>query len=112
MPFEDRFDDIASLIHDTAIEVFEQYKDFFALPQIDRLDWVTSAGAIQQQIWQKIVEADLVFCDITGYNPNVMLESGVWLGTIYGVCGLHRCVDGFSRTSSHERRFSSPRNPR
>jgi hypothetical protein len=77
MPFEDRFDDIASLIHDTAVEMFEQYKDFFALPQIDRLDWVTSAGAIQQQIWQKIVEADLVFCDITGHNPNVMLESGV-----------------------------------
>jgi hypothetical protein len=77
MPFQDRFDDIAALIHDTALEVFEQFKDFFALPQIDRLDWVTSSGAIQQQIWQKIIEADLIFCDITGYNPNVMFESGV-----------------------------------
>src|SRR5205823_290235 len=32
---------------------------------------------IQQQIWQKIIEADLVICDMTEYNPNVMFESGV-----------------------------------
>jgi len=46
-------------------------------PLIERLDWVTFSGAIQQQIWQKIFEADLVFCDITSYNPNVMFEGGV-----------------------------------
>jgi len=62
MPFKDPFDDIASLIHDTAVEAFEPFKDFFALPRIERLDWVTSAGAIQQQIWQKIIEADLIIC--------------------------------------------------
>lgn len=77
MPFDKKFDDIATLIHDTANEVFQQFRDFFALPQVDRLDWVTSSGAIQQQIWQKIIEADLVICDLTGYNPNVMFESGV-----------------------------------
>lgn len=77
MPFDKAFDDIAALIHDTANAVFAQFRDFFELPQVDRLDWVTSSGAIQQQIWQRIVEADLVICDLTGYNPNVMFESGV-----------------------------------
>jgi hypothetical protein len=77
MPFDKSFDDIAALVHETTNAVFEQFRDFFALPQVDRLDWVTSSGAIQQQIWQKIVEADLVICDLTGYNPNVMFESGV-----------------------------------
>jgi hypothetical protein len=77
MPFDRTFDDIATLIHDTANAVFEQFKDFFDLPQVDRLDWVTSSGAIQQQIWQKIIEADLVICDLTGHNHNVMFEAGV-----------------------------------
>jgi hypothetical protein len=77
MPFAKPFDDISALIHDTVTAVFEHFKDFFELPQVDRLDWVTSSGAIQQQIWQKIAEADLVICDLTGYNPNVMIESGV-----------------------------------
>jgi hypothetical protein len=77
MPFDKSFDDIAALIHDTTNAVFQGFKDFFELPQVDRLDWVTSSGAIQQQIWHKIMEADLVICDLTGYNPNVMLESGV-----------------------------------
>jgi len=31
---------------------------------------------IQQEIWREIEEADLIFCDITGYNPNVMFEAG------------------------------------
>src|ERR1700722_12841909 len=77
MPFDKSFDDIAALIHETTNAVFEQFRDFFELPQVDRLDWHTSSGAIQQQIWQRIAEADLVICDITGYNANVMLESGV-----------------------------------
>jgi hypothetical protein len=77
MPFDKSFDDIAALIHETTNIVFEQFRDFFELPQVDRLDWHTSSGAIQQQIWQRIAEADLVVCDLTGYNANVMLESGV-----------------------------------
>lgn len=77
MPFDQKFDDVATLIHDTVNAVFDQFKDFFGLPQVDRLDWISSSGAIQQQIWQKIIEADLVICDLTGYNPNVMFESGV-----------------------------------
>src|SRR5580693_620499 len=77
MPFSKKFDEVTALIHDTARAVFEQFRDFFELQKIDRLDWIASSGAIQQQIWQKIIEADLVICDLTEYNPNVMFESGV-----------------------------------
>lgn len=77
MPFAPPFDDIATLIHDTTNAVFQDFKDFFGLPEIARLDWVSSSGAIQEQIWRKIIEADLVICDLTDYNANVMFESGV-----------------------------------
>src|SRR4029079_972736 len=50
---------------------------FQDLPSIQRLDWLTSSGVIQQDIWREIYEADLVFCDITGYNANVLFEAGV-----------------------------------
>ncbi len=79
MPFETRFNQIAEVIK----EIVENYVKSFnvkfgmELPVIKRIDWLTSTGIIQQEIWQEIAEADLVFCDITGYNPNVMFESGV-----------------------------------
>lgn len=79
MPFETRFNQIAEVIK----EIVENYVKSFhvkfgmELPVIKRIDWVTSTGIIQQEIWQEIAEADLIFCDITGYNPNVMFESGV-----------------------------------
>ena len=34
-------------------------------------------ASIQAQIWDSIVEADLIICDLTGHNPNVMFEAGV-----------------------------------
>jgi hypothetical protein len=78
MPFEKQFDEVASIVHDAIYSLISQFGDALGgLPHIERLDWVTSSGAIQQQIWQKILEADLVFCDITSYNPNVMFEAGV-----------------------------------
>jgi hypothetical protein len=79
MPFEGRFDQVAEIIRTTVLRSFESFPKFFNFDQatINRLDWVTSAGVIQQEIWQEIERADLVFCDITGYNPNVMFESGV-----------------------------------
>jgi hypothetical protein len=80
MPFESRFDQIASLIEDVVTESVKQISVTYSmmqLPNIERLDWVTSSGVIQQEIWRKIKEADLIFCDITGYNPNVMFETGV-----------------------------------
>jgi hypothetical protein len=32
---------------------------------------------VQTQLWDRIASADLVFCDLTGQNPNVMFEAGV-----------------------------------
>ena len=82
MPFEGRFDEVAKHIKNTVSKVAKQLitDDVLGMQQpvdIKRLDWVTSSGVIQQEIWQEIVEADIIFCDITGYNPNVMFESGV-----------------------------------
>lgn len=79
MPFESRFNQIADEIRTCLDEVKNFNPNIFgiSLPQITRLDWVTSSGVIHNEIWEKVVEADLVFCDITGYNSNVMFESGV-----------------------------------
>lgn len=79
MPFEDRFNAVAELIRSAVSEVLERFRDFefMDLPNIRRLDWVSSAGVIQQEIWREIRAADLVFCDLTGYNANVMFEAGV-----------------------------------
>jgi hypothetical protein len=76
MPFESRFAQVATIIHDVVLELVTK-KFGMDLPEVKRLDWITSSQAIQQEIWQEIFEADLVFCDITGYNPNVMFECGV-----------------------------------
>src|SRR5258706_11613669 len=75
-------EDVHRLIESTVkvvVAVFKSF-DFDELPRVERLDWVTSSGVIQQQIWMKIFEADLVFCDVTGYNANVMFEAGVCAG--------------------------------
>jgi hypothetical protein len=81
MPFESRFDDVAKIIHDTVEQVAksETFGSYFSMPraEIKRIDWITSSGVIQNEIWLEIASADLVFCDITGYNPNVMVEAGV-----------------------------------
>jgi hypothetical protein len=75
MPFEQRFDQIAEVIRATVLNVATTF--LTQQPCIDRVDWITSTGIIQQEIWQRVEEADLVFCDITGFNPNVLFESGV-----------------------------------
>lgn len=78
MPVETRFDEVAKTIKDV---VEDRIKHFYVVPPtepvVERLDWVTSSGIIQQEIWTKILDSDLIFCDITGYNPNVMFECGV-----------------------------------
>lgn len=79
MPFEKRFNQVAELIEQAVRQRVSSILLPYSkqLPEIERLDWITSSGVIQQEIWQKISDADLVFCDITGYNPNVMFEAGV-----------------------------------
>lgn len=79
MPLEERFDEVAEIIKE---EVEKRINLFDHLlpptePFVERLDWVISSGVIQQEIWRKIIDSDLIFCDITGYNPNVMFECGV-----------------------------------
>ena len=79
MPFDSRFNQVAQIIEATVREAILPFeRDFgMAQPVVKRLDWVVSAQVIQQEIWREIIEADLVFCDITGHNPNVMFECGV-----------------------------------
>ena len=79
MPFKSSFDRVADVLKSVVSATVEQLSFAFHqhLPQIERIDWITSSAAIQQEIWQKIWEADLIFCDITGFNQNVMFEFGV-----------------------------------
>jgi hypothetical protein len=79
MPFETRFNKIAELIQNRFNEIFKNNHGIlgFQEAKINRLDWVISTGVIHYEIWQEILSADLIFCDITGYNPNVMFEAGV-----------------------------------
>ena len=76
MPFEGRFDKVSDVI-ETEVKNVAAHFPLENLPHINRLDWVTSSGVIQQEIWREIYEADLIFCDITGYNANVIFEAGV-----------------------------------
>lgn len=41
-----------------------------------RLDQVAVAGSITEQLYQGIETSDLIICDITHSNPNVMYELG------------------------------------
>jgi len=80
MPFKGaRYDQLAEIVKSVVTGAADAIgKHFhFADPVIERLDWVLTGGAIQNQIWTKIVEADLVVVDLTGHNPNVMFEAGV-----------------------------------
>jgi hypothetical protein len=83
MPFEKRFNTISDTIKECFNEVFFKQPDILGVVLADqptiinRLDWVISSGVIPTEIWEEILKADLIFCETTGYNPNVMFESGV-----------------------------------
>ncbi len=79
MPLERRFDAVAKIIKEEVEKHINRFRHLAppTEPFVERLDRVTSSGVIQQEIWRKIIDADLIFCDITGYNPNVMFECGV-----------------------------------
>jgi hypothetical protein len=80
MPFQSpRFDHLADVLRqivDVGVNRFLPAGQI-GTTVIERLDWVTSAGAIQHQIWDRTANADLIFCDLTGQNANVMFEAGV-----------------------------------
>ncbi len=75
MPFKDDFNAVTDLIKEVVEAVNAKFR--MPLPEIQRLDWVTSSNVIHQEIWREILSADLIFVDITGFNPNVMVELGV-----------------------------------
>ncbi len=79
MPFKKKFNIVAEILKDIVEKTVNDFlhPTTIELPQIVRLDWVKNSDAIQNQIWQEIIEADLVFCDITGLNSNVLFELGV-----------------------------------
>lgn len=79
MPFERRFDIVAKEIGNCVKVVTAPNPEFpdQADSRVDRLDWVTSSGVIHNELWNEMAGADIIFCDITGYNPNVMFEGGV-----------------------------------
>jgi hypothetical protein len=80
MPFEGRFNRVAEEIHNCLDEVYKNNQGLLGMSLeniLIRLDWVTSSGVIHDEIWEQVTTADLIFCDVTGYNPNVMFESGV-----------------------------------
>lgn len=80
-PFESRFNTISESIKNQFNTIYDRYPGVLGFnllsAEIKRLDWITSAGVIQNEIWDEIINADLIICDITGYNPNVLFESGV-----------------------------------
>lgn len=82
MPSKSEFAVVAELvrarIHEVAEQLFQTYG--LHLPEINRIEWIRSSGVIQNQIWRELLAADLVLCDITEHNPNVMFEAGVAAG--------------------------------
>lgn len=79
MPFKPEFEKVSETIREVVEEIIEaRYQEFnFNVPRVKRLDWFDTAGVIHDQLWRELASADLVFCDITELNPNVMYELGV-----------------------------------
>src|SRR5439155_20481177 len=75
MPFHSaRFDHLADLLKRIVQDAVNRLLPAGQIGDavVERLDWVSSAGVIQHQIWDRIASADLIFCDLTGQNANVM----------------------------------------
>jgi hypothetical protein len=83
MPYKSDFAVVTELIKTQVNAVAEKLFQVYGmhdLPEIKRIEWIKSSGVIQDQIWRELLAADLVICDITEYNPNVMFEAGVAAG--------------------------------
>lgn len=75
-PYEPRkrWDDLFNLISSVATNVGKTHN-----VRIDcfRSDSIASAGIIHPEIWNALRTADILVCDVTGQNGNVMLELGI-----------------------------------
>ncbi len=71
---KEKWNEVYALIHDAATNVAEQYK--LPLKCIRAVD-IVSSGMIHPEIWRLIRTADIIICDVTGHNGNVILELGV-----------------------------------
>jgi hypothetical protein len=75
-----------------AIEEYnEKHKNSIILPI--RADDVKKSGSILADVIKRICQSDLVITDITGYNPNVLLECGLRLAVRNSVHILIRHKD-------------------
>ena len=70
----DVFDDLYSLIQQVCDLLGQQLA---CRVECVRADRIASSGVIQAEIWHQIQSADAVIADVTGLNPNVLIELGV-----------------------------------
>lgn len=70
----ERWDEIYSLIDDVVTQIAQSYH--LPLRCIRAID-IVSTGMIHPEIWELVRTADIVVCDVTGHNGNVVLELGV-----------------------------------
>jgi hypothetical protein len=99
--FEDLAREVERIVRDCTERVLPTVQIGPAV--VERLDWVNAAGTIQDQIWERISRADLIFCDLTGQNPNVMFEAGVcaaWKRVEQVICRFSKRRDPFLTTFS------------
>ena len=68
-PFKEPFNDYYKKIYKPAIEKADL--------KAERGDEVYSSRAIIDDIFNSIIESEVVLCDVTGINPNVIYELGV-----------------------------------
>ncbi len=81
MPFSVRQDDLQRYLNDA--NHWHQVYEGLIVPGVskaglncERDDEETSSRLIVENIWRKIETADLVLCDLSSWNPNVLLELG------------------------------------
>lgn len=86
-PIGDRDAPIGSpqrMTYETSYEVFESIIEP-ACSRFDltpfRADLIAAPGEITEQVFTHVMQADIVIADLTGGNPNVMLELGLRYGT-------------------------------
>jgi len=75
-PFEpkNKWDDLFLLVQSAAKQVGN---DVGILIECHRADNIASSGIIHPEIWEALRTKDIIVCDVSGQNGNVMLELGI-----------------------------------